>query len=349
MGLLITYMFAAIAISALCSLLESVLLSTPQTFIATLDDKLIYKISEKKDSAVAAILIVNTIANTIGSSLVGIQAATIFDNVGIGIVSGLFTILILTCSEIIPKSIGTNNYKKLIKFACVIIDKMIVIVYPFVWCVNQLTKYFKNDITISEEEIIGTVETGLEDGTLTKNETEIIKSVLDFKDVTAEQIMTPATVVEKVNINETISSVYEKFAKHELTYSRIVVMDDNGVVGFLFKDNIQGYVDTSSEWNNSIKNEVIDILKYEDTVKITRVLKDMTDKKRHISAIFDEFGTFRGIVTLEDVIETILGFEIMDETDDVPDMQEYAKEQFTEDIVSIKEPIKQESNDKVQN
>ena len=115
MGLLITYMFAAIAISALCSLLESVLLSTPQTFIATLTDKLIDKISGKKDSAVAAILIVNTIANTIGSSLVGIQAATIFDNVGIGIVSGLFTILILTCSEIIPKSIGTNNYKKLIR------------------------------------------------------------------------------------------------------------------------------------------------------------------------------------------------------------------------------------------
>ena len=160
--------------------------------------------------------------------------------------------------------------------------------------------------------------------------------------------MTPATVVEKVNINETIGSVYEKFAKHELTYSRIVVMDDNGVVGFLFKDNIQGYVDTSSEWNNSIKNEIIDILKYEDTVKITRVLKDMTDKKRHISAIFDEFGTFRGIVTLEDVIETILGFEIMDETDDVPDMQEYAKEQFTENIVSTEEPIEQESNDKVQ-
>ena len=321
-------MLVAIAISALCSLLESVLLSTPQTFIATLNDDIVKKVSDDKDRSVAAILIVNTIANTIGSSLVGIQAATLFNSVGIGVVSSLFTVLILTCSEIIPKSIGTNNYHKLIGFACRVISKMVVIVYPLVWCVNQLTKYFKNDIVISEEEIIGTVETGFEDGTLTKDETEIIKSVLDFKDATAEQIMTPYTVVEKVSVSDKVSDVYEKFCNNTLSYSRIIVMDGDSIVGYLLKDTIQAFDDSSDGWNDTVEKHVIDILKYVDTTNITKILKDMRRTKQHISAVFDEYGTFRGIVTLEDVIETMLGFEIVDETDDVLDMQEYAKKKF---------------------
>ena len=324
---LITYMFIAIAISAICSLLESVLLSTPQTYITTLNNYTVNKVSENKDSSIAAILIVNTIANTIGSALVGIQAAKIFNSIGIGITSATFTVLILTCSEIIPKSIGTNNYKSLIVLSCKVINKMVFIVYPLVYAVNCITKYFKNDITISEEEIIGTVETGLEDGTLTEDETKIIKNVLDFKGITAENIMTPRNVVEIGYCNgDKVKNYIDAFNGKvgKLTYSRIPVMDYyQKIVGYVLKDEIMNdTIDPTDE----IQKHLHPILIYKDDTNVNKILKDMLSKKEHISAIIDEYDTFPGIVTLEDIIETMLGFEIVDETDEVADMQKYAKE-----------------------
>lgn len=332
MGTLITYMVVAIAISALCSLLESVLLSTPQTYITTIENKTVDKIAENKDSAISAILIINTIANTIGSALVGAQAAMLFGNIGIGIVSGLFTILILTCAEIIPKSIGTNNYKKLIVPACKIVSYMILCVKPFVWCVNQITKYFKTDITISEDEIIGTVETGLEDGTLSKEETNFIKNILDFKDFTAKDIMTPRNVVEVGFHNgENVSDYIDAFngKNGRLTYSRIPVMD------YLYK-TIEGYVLKDEIMSDTIDPEddidpyIHPILDYSENTPVNKIFKDMLKKKEHISVIFDEYKTFVGIVTLEDIIETLLGFEIMDETDEVADLQKLAIEKNKE-------------------
>lgn len=331
MGILITYMLVAIFISALCSLLESVLLSTSNTYVTTLNNPIVNKICDNKDSAISAILITNTIANTIGSALVGAQAATLFGNIGIGVVSGVFTLLILTCAEIIPKSIGTNNYKKLIKFACIIINKMIFILKPLVWCVNQITKYFKTENIISEEEIIGTVETGLEDGTLTSEETNFIKNILDFKDVIAEQIMTPANVVEIGYCNgETVNDYVSGFNLKQLTYSRIPVMDKETkkFEGYILKDEIlDGYTPDEDPINKHIHN----ILQYQDNVLISTIFKAMLKKKEHIAVINDEFGTFRGIVTLEDIIETLLGFEIVDETDEIADLQQLAKGTYYEE------------------
>lgn len=332
MGTLITYMFVAIAISALCSLLESVLLSTPQTYITTIENKTVDKIAENKDSAISAILIINTIANTIGSALVGAQAAMLFGNIGIGIVSGLFTILILTCAEIIPKSIGTNNYKKLIVFACKIVSYMILCVKPFVWCVNQITKYFKTDTTISEDEIIGTVETGLEDGTLSKEETNFIKNILEFKDFTAKDIMTPRNVVEiGYNNGDNVSDYIDAFngKNGRLTYSRIPVMDYyyQAIDGYVLKDEIMS--DTINP-EDDITPYIHPILEYSENTPVNKIFKDMLKKKEHISAIFDEYKTFVGIVTLEDIIETLLGFEIMDETDEVADLQKLAIEKNKE-------------------
>ena len=326
MAILITYMFVAITISALCSLLESVLLSTPQTYITTIGNKTVNNISENKDSAISAILIINTIANTIGSALVGAQAAILFGNVGVGIVSGLFTILILTCSEIIPKSIGTNNYKKLIIPACKIVSYMILCVKPFVWCVEQITKYFKTDTTISEDEIIGTVETGFEDGTLSKEETNFIKNILDFKDFIAKNIMTPRNVIELgFNNGERVSDYINAFngKNGRLTYSRIPVMDNyhKTIKGYVLKDEIMS--DTINP-EDDISQYIHPILEYSENTSLNKIFKDMLKKKEHISAIFDEYYTFVGIVTLEDIIETLLGFEIMDETDEVADLQKLA-------------------------
>lgn len=327
MGLIIVYMILAIALSAICSLLESVLLSTPQVYINTLNNNVINKVCDNKDSAISAILITNTIANTIGSTLVGIQAASIFDNIGVGIISGIFTVLILTCAEIIPKSIGTNNYKKLIYISCIIIDKMIIMLTPFIWGVNKITKYFKSENIITEEEIIGTVETGLEDGTLTKDESDFIKNILDFKGIIAKNIMTPRNVVEiGYNNGDKVADYIKAFNGQvgKLTYSRIPVMDYyyQKIDGYVLKEEIMS---DSINPDDKIQLHTHEILKYKENTPVNTIFKDMLKKKEHISSITDEYNTFVGIVTMEDLIETLLGFEIMDETDEVADMQELAK------------------------
>lgn len=328
MTILILYMLIAIAISALCSLLESVLLSTPHTYINTLKNNVVEKIDANKDSAISTILIINTVANTIGSSLVGIQASKLFDNVGIGIVSFIFTLLILTCSEIIPKSIGTNNYKKLIIPSSYIVSYMIPCVKPFVFCINLITKYFKSENTISEEEIIGTVETGLEDGIISTEESNYIKNILDFKDIVAEQIMTPRNVVEVGFCNgEKVKSYIDAFngINGKLSYSRIPIMDMyyQTIEGYVLKDEIMS---DSLNPKDPIENHIHPILKYIDSTPVNLIFKDMIKKKEHICAIFDEYKTFRGIITMEDLIESMLGLEIVDETDEVEDMQKYAIE-----------------------
>ena len=334
-------MLFAIIVSAICSVCEACLSSTPMSYVSTLKGKsgadTLRNFKENMDKPLSAILIINTVANTIGASIVGSAASSyaVENNIDgstfIGIISAIFTVLILMFAEILPKTIGANYWKSITLYVTRVIKVMIYITYPFVKCLNFITRLMSNEnaVSISRDEIIAMTDEGAKEGVIDKKENMIIQRILKLNQYKAEDIMTPASVVYSVadyaylKIN---SELYEILTDKN-TFSRIPVMNKNNYcVGYILKDELNLKLTD----NIKVSDITHTIHNYIDNTAVADIFNDMVKNHEHISAITDEYGTFRGIVTLEDVIETILNIEIIDETDDVQDMQEYAKEQYNE-------------------
>ena len=335
-GPLITYMLLALIVSSICSVLEATILSTPITFINTLEQQgakgaaRLKKLKTDIDRPISAILIVNTIANTVGASLVGAEAAKLFQSTGVGVISGLFTFLILVFSEIIPKTIGSNYWRNLAVPASAVIQGMICITYPIVWLVEKFTHLLTDDSapSVSREEVVAMVSTGAEEGVLEKEENKMIQNLLKLDDVTAHEIMTPSSVVTMAESSQTIREFYnsDDFAK----FSRIPLYEeenDDYITGYVLKQEILEKL-AQDKFNIKLKDLARPILSFNEDESVSNIWEKLLEKKEHISVIIDEYGSMRGIVTMEDVIETMLGFEIVDEKDEVVDMQELAKEQW---------------------
>ena len=335
--LLILFMVLALIISFVCSVLEATLLSTPMSFINTLEQQGAKGAARLKtlktdiDKSISAILVVNTIANTVGASLVGSEAARLFNNTGVGVVSGVFTFLVLMLSEIIPKSIGSHQWRKLALPISAVIKGMIFITYPVVWLIQKFTHKINdnsNQTVVSREEVAAMVTTGAEEGVLEKKENKMIQNLLRLDDVTAHEIMTPSSVVfmaeESMNIKEFYDM--EDFG----TFSRIPVYNeenDDYVTGYVLKQEILEKL-AEDKFDITLKDLKRPILTFSEDDSASIIWEKLLERKEHISVIIDEYGSMRGIVTLEDVIETMLGFEIVDEKDEVVDMQELAKAQW---------------------
>lgn len=335
-GPLITYMLLALIVSSICSVLEATILSTPITFINTLEQQgakgaaRLKRLKTDIDRPISAILIVNTIANTVGASLVGAEAAKLFQSTGVGVISGLFTFLILVFSEIIPKTIGSNYWRNLAVPASAVIQGMIYITYPIVWLVEKFTHLLTDDSapSVSREEVVAMVSTGAEEGVLEKEENKMIQNLLKLDDVTAHEIMTPSSVVTMAESSQTIREFYnsDDFAK----FSRIPLYEeenDDYITGYVLKQEILEKL-AQDKFNIKLKDLARPILSFNEDESVSNIWEKLLEKKEHISVIIDEYGSMRGIVTMEDVIETMLGFEIVDEKDEVVDMQELAKEQW---------------------
>lgn len=335
-GPLITYMLLALIVSSICSVLEATILSTPITFINTLEQQgakgaaRLKKLKTDIDRPISAILVINTIANTVGASLVGAEAAKLFASTGVGVISGVFTFCILVFSEIIPKTIGSNYWRSLAVPASSIIQFLIYITFPIVWLVEKFTRFITDDSApaVSREEVVAMVSTGAEEGVLEKEENKMIQNLLKLDDVTAHEIMTPSSVVTMAESSQTIREFYnsDDFAK----FSRIPLYEeenDDYITGYVLKQEILEKL-AQDKFNIKLKDLARPILSFREDESVSNIWEKLLENKEHISVIIDEYGSMRGIVTMEDVIETMLGFEIVDEKDEVVDMQELAKEQW---------------------
>lgn len=335
-GPLITYMLLALIVSSICSVLEATILSTPITFINTLEQQgakgaaRLKKLKTDIDRPISAILVINTIANTVGASLVGAEAAKLFASTGVGVISGIFTFCILVFSEIIPKTIGSNYWRSLAVPASSIIQFLIYITFPIVWLVEKFTHLITDDSApaVSREEVVAMVSTGAEEGVLEKEENKMIQNLLKLDDVTAHEIMTPSSVVTMAESSQTIREFYnsDDFAK----FSRIPLYEeenDDYITGYVLKQEILEKL-AQDKFNIKLKDLARPILSFREDESVSNIWEKLLENKEHISVIIDEYGSMRGIVTMEDVIETMLGFEIVDEKDEVVDMQELAKEQW---------------------
>ncbi len=328
-------MLISVLLSALCSMLEATLLSTPLSYITGLEEQgvkgaaRLKRLKQNPDRPISAILCLNTIANTVGASIVGSLVYEVYGDAVVGIFSTIFTLAILILSEIIPKTIGTSYWRSLALSASVIINAMIFITFPLVWVLEKMQKLISsksNQVSVSREDISAMVSVATEEEVIETEEKKMIQNLLKLDEVTAHEIMTPSVVVEMVPGSMTIKEFYDS----DNTHSRILVYDeenDEYVVGYVLRSEV---LEKMAEDNFSAPlNDIIrPIMTFEEEDTVADIWEKLLEKKEHISAILDEYGSLRGIVTMEDVIETMLGQEIVDEKDEVVDMQEYAKDQW---------------------
>ena len=280
-------------------------------------------------AVISAILCLNTIANTVGASIVGSLVYEVYGDAIVGIFSTVFTLAILIFSEIIPKTIGTSYWRTLALPASAIINGMIFITFPLVWVLEKLTGLISSrstQISVSREDISAMVSVATEEEVIEKEEKKMIQNLLKLDELTAHEIMTPSAVVEMAEGNMTIREFYDS----ELSHSRIPVYDeenDEYVIGYVLRQEILEKM-AEDKFSTRLNDIIRPILSFSEEDSVADIWEKFLEKKEHISVILDEYGSVRGIVTLEDVIETMLGHEIVDEKDEVVDMQEYAKEQW---------------------
>ncbi|MDD2982052.1 MAG: CNNM domain-containing protein [Crocinitomicaceae bacterium] len=338
MTLLLVYLFTALIVSFICSIMEAVLLSVSIPYLKSKSndgdknaDAMIL-LKQDIDKPLSAILSLNTVAHTVGAAGVGAQATFVFGEAYFGIVSAILTVLILVLTEIIPKTLGANYNRELVGVTSKTIKGMIIIIYPLVWLSSILTKLLSRDksqLTTSREEISALASIGMQEGIFADKENKIIQNLIKLKSLKIKTVMTPRIVVVTADEEMTLQEFLKN--KEFLHFSRIPIYQGN-------KDNITGYIfrelvfeklaeDQFDLKLKDIKREIVIFSKH-------KVLFDAWDellhKKEHISLVIDEYGGMDGITTLEDIIETLLGFEILDEKDKVEDMQQYARKRWQE-------------------
>ncbi|MGC6470790.1 MAG: CNNM domain-containing protein [Flavobacteriales bacterium] len=335
MGALLFYLFLALFISFICSLAEAILLTTPQSFLAIKQDKEAWAksfLNYKKniDKPLSAILALNTVAHTIGAAGVGAESTKLFGDSSLGIISAILTLLILIISEIIPKTMGAIYWRNLSRFAYYCIKVMLFITYPLVIISIKITQLFsrnKNTI-ISREEFSALVSLGYDEGVFSKQENKIIQNILNLKTVNVSEIMTPRVVV--VSAEESLSLEQFKNQKQFLNFSRIPIYSKQNekISGYVFLQDILEKISDEKNLNLSLELFKRDILTIPNTINIFNLFNQLLQKKEHIAIVVDEYGGLDGIVTMEDIIETLVGLEIIDEKDQIIDMQKYAKEKW---------------------
>ncbi len=334
MFLLLLYLFVAIFFSFLCSILEAVILSTTPTFIEIkIEERKSYafklkQLKENIDKPLAAILTLNTFAHTIGAAGVGAQAQAIWGNEYLSVVSIVLTLLILFLSEIIPKTLGATYWKQLIPSATFALRVMIFVLYPFVIVSQFLTKIInkkKSMKTITRSDISILARIGTKAGVLNQEESKILKNILEFNNIPVKNILTPRTVVKTINEEDTIEDFYKN--NKPITFSRLPVYKENtdNVNGFVLKDEILVEV-IEKNFDKKISELKREIPVVFENYPVYKLFKEMIDKKEQIVLVIDEYGGMEGIVTLEDIVETLLGLEIVDETDTYKDLQVLAKQ-----------------------
>lgn len=343
MTLLITYAVLSIVFSFVCSILEAVLLCVTPTFISvnkkegkSFANKL-ERMKKDVDKPLIAILTLNTVAHTVGAIMVGTEAKQVFndDGNGVFIVSAVMTILILVASEIIPKTIGATYWKKLAPASAMILSGMILFFKwtGVIWILQLFTKLFgkgaHGESVLSREDFSAMADIAKEEGVFEESESKVIKNLLNFKSILAQDVMTPRTVMKIADEQISVKNFYE--ANKNLRFSRIPIYQEkpDNIIGYVLKDDI--YKQLAEGQDKMILSELKrKILVVNRTIPIPDLFEKFIAEKEHIALVVDQYGSVSGTVTMEDVIETLLGLEIMDESDTDADMQQLARNNWEE-------------------
>ena len=335
MVLLIFYVCLALGVSFLCSIMEAVLLSVTPAYVETKDQdghaaaSRLREYKDNIDKPLAAILSLNTIAHTVGAMGAGAQAAIVFGEVYIGVASAILTLLILVLSEIIPKTLGAVYWRSLAPPVTYIVGPLLWILSPLVLLSQSIKRLLTKDqveMTIQAEEISAMAKLGEEQGTLDGSQSSVVMNTLRLRDLKVEDVMTPRTVIFSLPESISIDEIMEMH--DELEFSRIPVYSDHqeNLSGYVLKDEIllRAARNQGSTKLSDIRREFLCV---NEDQPLSDMLQKLIEGPGMIAYVVDRFGGLSGLVSLEDVVETLLGLEIVDESDSVDDLQQLAREE----------------------
>lgn len=340
---LITAVALAIGVSALCSICEAVLYSLSASQVEMLkktdfnSGQHLQTLRADIDEPITAILTLNTIANTVGASVAGASAAKIFGDHNVIWFSGIFTLSILIFSEILPKTIGVTFAYKLAPIIVYPLRWMVVVLKPIVWLCRSITRLLPDrsgDENISAEELQTIAALSRESGEIAEDEEVVIANILQLKNKMVRDTMTPRTVTFSLEQNQTVADAMQMVNRLS-SHSRIPVFDTepNNVTGIVMrKDILQAAAENKHELPLSKFLQPAHFVP--ETAPLNRVLVDFFDRQQHLFVVVDEYGSMTGIISMEDVIEEIVGREIIDESDKARDMRELARKR---NLVSLKQ------------
>ena len=343
MELLIIFFLASVSISFVCSVLESVLLSVNMSYVSVLEKekpkvgKLLRWHKENINKSIASILILNTIANTLGAAAVGAQASIVFSEYGntndiVFYVSVILTFAILYVSEIIPKTIGAIYWKALAPLAAKIIRLFIWLTYPIIlttlFVTDKISRGQDDSNSLTKDELLESMLMSEDEGVIDEKESDFIENVLKLDEMKVQDILTPRSVVfaleESMTVKEVLESQSEIFK-----FSRIPIYSESidNVTGIILVKKLfqQALLKDNSVTLKEIK---LDMFSINENIPVAKALDLFISKKEHMFLVLDNYDQTEGIVTLEDCVETVLGIEIMDESDTNEDMRALAKQQM---------------------
>ena len=336
MALLIFYVLLALCVSFLCSIMEAVLLSVTPSYIAVKEregdkaGRLLRSLKEDIDRPLASILSLNTIAHTVGAAGAGAQAESVFGNTSVGIISAVLTLLILVFSEIIPKTLGATYWRALAPAVARLLRLIEWPMIPFVWLSQGLTRLLRSgdkEATVSRAEFTAMAEVGKREGIFEDSESRILKNLFRFSSLRVRDIMTPRTVIFALPHTKTVA---EAMAVEEgLRFSRIPIYGENrdDMMGYVLKDKLL-LAAAKDKHEMPLRDLMREIIVVPSTLPVPDLFERLIDQIEHIALVVDEYGGTAGIVSLEDVVETLLGLEIVDEADSADDMQVLARQQW---------------------
>lgn len=329
------YFLLAVLLSFLCSILEAVLLSVSHAHIELLirDDlrsgRILKNLKERVDRPLAAILTVNTVANTVGAAGVGAQALAVFGSGWVALASGLLTFTILVFSEVIPKTLGAAHWKRLAPFSAYTITGLIFLCYPMVLFLRAVSRLIARtggaQARVTRRELSALAGIGADEGTLMGKEKRVIQNLLRLKYIRAGDVMTPRSVMTALQKDLTVAQAMAETGQPK--FSRIPVYEENidRITGLVLRIRILE-AQTAGKGHLTMEQLSQPIHAVPESKSIAGTLDEFIKRREHLFLVVDEYGGTEGIVTLEDAIETLLGVEIVDEFDSVADMRQYALE-----------------------
>lgn len=336
MLLLFFYLFMALGISFVCSIMESVLLSVTPSYAAAYAERSprigrnLKKLKTDIDRPLAAILSLNTIAHTVGAAGVGAQAMVVFGSGYVGATSAILTFLILVLSEIIPKTLGAVYWRQLVPLTVMLARMLIFVLYPLVMMSQLITRALSRGrelSNISREEISALADMGLKEGLFVKKESLILKNLMRFGSLQAKDIMTPRPVMFMLPEDMTVGDFFEQHP--DIGISRIPLQSGSQptVWYYVLKNDLLLAL-ARDETDKKLVDLGREILVVPEMVSVFRLFEQLLDRREHIALIVEEYGGVAGLATMEDILETLLGFEIIDETDKITNMRKWARKQW---------------------
>ncbi|MGB2739861.1 MAG: CNNM domain-containing protein [Cognaticolwellia sp.] len=344
MTLLFIYLAIAIGVSFLCSVLEAVLLSITPSFVEQMKTNnpksgaVLAKVKTRLDESLSSILILNTFAHTMGAAGVGAQAIHLFGEQWETLIALLLTLIILYLSEIIPKTLGANFWRALAIPSAYVISWLIKIVYPLVWLATRLTSSFKQgkDNEITREEIIALASLSHKDGSLFSQENEYLSNMLKLRELRTGEVFTPRTVVHMLHQDITVTEALNHEQTAQFTRIPIYGKTVDDIKGKVIKGHLYE-AERNGRGDEAVINFAIPLASVSEKLPVQQLLDMFIKNHVQMYSVEDEYGQTSGVVTLEDAIETLLGREIVDESDVVTDMQALARDKYRERLREIKQ------------